>query len=324
LIRESPNCLCHDKIFLMINEYKHNDITWIDLDNPTAEEARDVAERFDIQPLVADELLSPTLRPKVDYYKDYIYLILHFPVMHKTDEQMQKSEAIQEVDFIIGKKFIITTRYTAVDALLEFSRVFEVQSILNKDDPSDHAGYLFFYMIRHLYKSMMNRLANINDLLVDIENQIFNGKEKQMVLEISRLNRLLLNYQQSTALHREILESFEVAGKKFFGEDFDYHLHGILGEYQKVRTEMQAAKEYLDELRNTNDSLLSTTQNEIMKILTITNFVILPMALIAGLFGMNTVTTPLVGHHYDFLIIVGIMFVLAASTYLFFRWKKWL
>lgn len=306
----------------MINEYKHKDIVWLDLENPTPDEAREIVDRFDIDPLVADELLSPTLRPKVEYKGDYIYLILHFPISHNTEEN--PGEKIQEVDFIIGKKFIITTRYNSVDALMEFSRVFAVQSILDKSDMSAHAGFIFFYMTQHLYKSMMNRLANIRDLMSDIETKIFSGQEKHMVVEISKINRLLLNYQQATDMHKEILESFSVAGEKFFGEDFDYHLHGILGEYYKVRTEMSATKDYLDELRSTNDSLLSTNQNEVMKILTVTNFVVLPLSLIAGVFGMNTITTPIVGEKFDFLIILLIMFTLAGSMFLFFRWKKWL
>lgn len=307
----------------MINEYKNNSIVWLDLENPTQDEVRQVAETYNIDPLIADELIEPSLRPRVDFHGDYIYMILHFPTSSVEDKRDRESK-IHEVDFIIGKNFVITTRYNIVDALLEFSKAFEVDAILRKDEMSEHAGYLFFYMIQHLYRSMMNQLAHINDLLDDIEQKIFSGKERQMVVEISRLNRLLLNYKQSTTLHKNILESFEIAGKKFFGKEFDYHLRGIIGEYYKVRSEMAATKEYLNELRSTNDSLLSTKQNEVMKILTITTFIVLPLSLLAGLFGMNTVSTPIVGHQDDFLIIVGVMAVLVIAVFLFFRWKKWL
>jgi Mg2+ and Co2+ transporter CorA len=99
---------------------------------------------------------------------------------------------------------------------------------------AQHAGYIFFYMIQNLYKNLENRLDHVRDILKDIENQIFSGNERQMVQEVSKLNRLLLNYRESTDLHQEILESFEVAGKKFFGKDFEYHLRSITGEYYKV------------------------------------------------------------------------------------------
>ena len=306
----------------MIIEHKNKNITWVDLENPTQDEARKVAEKYHIDPFVADELLAPTLRPKVDYHDNYIYLILHFPIAQGKDSDENPRNRIQEVDFIIGEKFIITTRYNAVDALLEFSKAFEVQAILNRFKSYDHAGYLFFYMIQHLYRSFMNRLESISDQLTDIEHKIFSGQEKQMVFEISKLNRLLLNYQQATHMHKEILESFQTAGTKLFGKDFGYHLHGILGEYHRVKNEMAGSKDYLDELRNTNDSLLSTKQNEVMKILTVTTFIVLPLSLIAGIFGMNTKSTPIVGHPQDFLIVLGVMLVITGSLFILFRFKK--
>jgi len=136
----------------MICEYKHRNITWIDLENPTAEEVKEVADRFNVDLMVASELLTPTLRSRVDYYKDYIYLILLFPIS-SSSTLGNHDERSQEIDFIVGKKFIITTRYSTVDALLEFSKVFEVHSILNKGNMSEHAGYIFYYMLQHLYKS---------------------------------------------------------------------------------------------------------------------------------------------------------------------------
>ncbi len=307
----------------MIYEYKNKGIVWVDLENPTSDEVKNIAERFGIDPMVAGELLIPTVRSRVDYYKDYIYLILLFPVSNSSTLD-NHTERTQEVDFIIGKKFIVTTRYTTVDALLEFSKVFEVHSILNKGNMSDNAGYIFYYMVQFLYKSLLNRLANIRDLLTDVENQIFAGDERKMVQEISKIDRFLLNYSECTSLHREVLESFAIVGKKFFGESFDYYLHSIVGEYLKVKTEMTSIKDYLNELRDTNNSLLTTKQNEIMKVLTVTNYIFLPLALIAGLFNMNTETMPIVGMPYDFYVILSIMIILMGAMFIYFKWKKWL
>jgi|AntRauTorcE11897_2_1112592.scaffolds.fasta_scaffold09995_3 magnesium transporter len=306
----------------MVKEFKHKKLTWIDLDNPTQEEVRELATKYGVDALTSNELLSPTIRPRVDYHDNYIYLILHFPNGHNDVNGFNKK--IEEVDFIIGKDFIITTHYTNIDALLEFSKIFEVESILDKSNMAQHAGYIFFYMIQNLYKNLENRLDHVRDILTDIENQIFSGNERQMVQEVSKLNRLLLNYRESTDLHQEILESFEVAGKKFFGKDFEYHLRSITGEYYKVRSSMDSAKEYLNELRDTNDSLLSTKQNEVMKILTITNFIFLPLALLAGIFGMNTKNMPIIGHPNDFWVLTASMIVIATVLFLYFKVKKWL
>ena len=66
----------------MISRYKYHELTWLDIESPTNEEVRGIMEEFDIHPIVADELLGPSLRHKVDTYENFIYLILHFPAVH--------------------------------------------------------------------------------------------------------------------------------------------------------------------------------------------------------------------------------------------------
>jgi magnesium transporter len=171
---------------------------------------------------------------------------------------------------------------------------------------------------------MYQEIQNMRDKISDYETEVFNDNERAMVSTLSRMNRVLLYYKESLSFHREILSSFEDAGKQIFEQEFTYYLRAVLGEYFKVQNALESAKDYLAELRETNDSLLSSKQNEIMKILTVTNFVFLPLALIAGIFGMNTIANPIVGTQNDFFVVLSIMILLALGMYIFFRNKKWL
>ena len=175
----------------MLTRYTHKNLTWIDLESPTQEEVRTVMTEFAINPLAADELLTPTLKPKVDQYDNFIYLILHFPAFKHSHAGGQN----QEVDFLIGKDFLVTTRYDTIDPIHKFSKVFEVNSILDRSDMGSHAGYLFFYMVKKLYKSISHELSAVEDALEDVEENIFSDREREMVVEISRLSRQLLNFQ---------------------------------------------------------------------------------------------------------------------------------
>lgn len=303
----------------MISRYKHNDLTWIDLESPTQGEVRDLMKEFSIDPLVAEELLSPTIRPKVDFMNDHIYMILHFPVM----VQLDSSESHHEIDFIVGKDYIITTRYSMVDPLNEFSKMFEVESLLDRENMGDHAGFILFYMIKKLYQSVENELSYLNDILRDINDRIFNGEEKEMVFHISQVSRDLLNFRRTLSTHKEVLASFEdVAGKLF--DNFSHHMSSIMGEYYHVQNKIDINMDNVIELRETNNSLVSTKQNEIMKILTIMAFVTFPLSLIASIFGMNTAFLPIVGSQYDFWIIISGMGVFTITFFAFFKYKKWL
>ena len=304
----------------MIFKYTYKDITWVDIESPTKEDIRQVMEEYDIHPIVADELISPTLRPKVDLYDDFIYLILHFPtISHK-----HCSDTEQEVDFIIGKNFLITTHYDVIDPLHEFSKVFEVNSILDKSNIGTHAGFLFFYIMREMYKSSLRELDMIQDVLEKIESKIFAGEEVKMVEVISNTSRDLLNFKQAMRPHKEVLESFELAGEKFFGKEFLYYMRGISGEYYKIYNILEGHRETLNELRNTNDSLLTTKTNETIKILTVIASLALPGAIIASIFGMNATSMPFVGEPNDFWILVSIIAAVTFLTLMFFKYKKWM
>ena len=301
----------------------YKDVKWIDLENPTNTEVRQLIEEFDITPVVANELISPSIRSHVDVHPKFLYLILHFPYSYSPHVDDTETKRTQEIDFIIGKNFIITTHYDNIDALDDFAKVFEVQSILDKSDLANHSGYVFYYMSKHFYKQMLNKIEMVQDLISETENKIFHGEEKQMVTEISRWNRVILTFKESLSSHEEVLKSFEIAGQKFFGEDFRYHLHSILSEYYKVARKIENAKEYLNELRMTNDSLLSTKQNEIVKNLTLMSFIFFPLALLAGIFGMNANFMPIIGDPFDFWKIISIMVALSLMMFALFKQKKW-
>lgn len=304
----------------MLTTYTHKKLTWVDLESPTTEEVRSVMEAYKLDPGVADELLMPSLKPKVDPYRDYIYLILHFPAFKHT----HSGDPNQEIDFVIGKNFIITTHYDTIDPMHKFSKMFEVNSILDRSDMGEHAGFIFYYMLKKLYKALEHELESIHDELAVISDRIFRGEEREMVIELSQVSRELLNFKRAIAAHREVLKSFETAGLKFFGSDFSYHLSAAINEHYRVVSQIEGNIEMLGELRETNNSLLSTKQNEVMKTLTIMAFIVLPATLIASIYNMNTTYLPVVGTPGDFWIIIGSMVLFTGALFTFFKFKRWL
>jgi magnesium transporter len=303
----------------MIQRYKHKNITWIDLESPNQDEVRTLVEEYNIDPLAANELLSPTSRSRVDFYGSYIYMILHFPhsTVHRNGHHTNGAPEIQEVDFIIGKDYIITTRYNQVDALHEFSKMFEANTILDKSEMTEHAGYVFFYMIRTLYRNIYSRIETVKEALFDVESKIFAGEERFMLKELSELNRVVINFKEAVLHHTEVLNSFEITGKKLFGDNFSYYLYSISGEFSKVKNAINGTKEYLDELRSTNDSLLSAKTNDTIKTLTMINFIFLPLSLFIDIVGFQ------ISSKHIWLGLIA-MTVVAIFLMIFFKWKKWL
>jgi len=70
-------------------------LTWIDIADPKKEDI-EYLKTLDFHPVVLKELLEPTLRPKVEQYNNYLYMVLHFPI-YRPKEKTSKS---MEMDFV--------------------------------------------------------------------------------------------------------------------------------------------------------------------------------------------------------------------------------
>ena len=303
----------------MLNRYQHKGLTWIDLESPTRDEVRHLVEEFHIEPLIGEELLLPSTRPRVEFYPSYLYVILHFPALRHSHRTLE-----QELDFIIGRDYIITARYDTVDPLHKFSKVFEVNSILDTSNIGEHAGYIFFYMLRKLYRSVEHEVEYVRQDLIMIEQHIFTGHEVKMVSAISRSARDLLNLRQTIEPHREVLHEIESSGARFFGEDFIPYLRALSNEYYRVHNHIMRNTDTLHELRETNNSLLSTKQNEVMKTLTVITAVAAPLALVAGLFGISSQYIPIINTPRGFWFVLGLMGIAAISIVYLFKRENWL
>lgn len=305
----------------MIKKYKNNSITWVDVEDPTNEEVRILMDEYDINPDIARELQLPTYKEKIATYRDYLYLVLHFPALRHTHK---KNASEQEIDFIVGKDFIITTRYEPIDALERFIKTFELNNILKKGLMENNAGNVLYFMIKELYRAMSDEVESINDTLKQIEKNIFKGKEKEMVTEISKANRDLISFNHIILTHRDVLVSLRDAGSKLFNNGFKDEFSIIINEYHRMEKALINNIDFLRELRDTNDSLLSSKQNETMKVLTVITFLALPFSVITGFFQMNTYSTPVLGINHDWQIIVSTELAVVFLFFLFVKMRRWI
>lgn len=303
----------------MIKKQNYKGVTWFDLETPTKEEARNLMEEFDLNPEVAQDILLPTFRDKISSYHDYIYLVLHFPAFKHTHNKSHR----QEIDFVIGKNFIITNRYESIDAMEKYAKIFEVNSILDKNEAEIGPGVIFLAMITTIYQSMSDELDSINYLLREAEKNIFAGKEKEMVFELSRIGREIINFNHIINPHGNILETLKQNSEKILGENFNLDLEKVINEYYKISKVLENVIEVMQELRETNNSLLSTKQNEIMKILTIFTFLALPFGILTGFFQMNTLATPVIGNNHDWYFIVGTEIIITIILFIIAKKKRW-
>ncbi len=306
----------------MTTTHTYRGIVWIDLESPDENEISSLVKRYDLHPLVGEELKSSPSLAKIDVYKEYTLVVLTLPVRTRHNDSYIVVD--REVDFVIGKHFLITSRFEAVEQLEYFAKIFEANEILGKEEKIEHAGHIFYYMIKRLYAGMRNDLENIRDGIVSAENRIFKGDERHMVEHLSNLNRELIDFKQTARIHHDIWTSMsERSEKSIFGADFAPYIEDIKNDFNHIHELIVNARELLADLRETNDSLLNTRQNEIIKDLTLIAFIFYPLTLVASIFTIPGVGVPLVDRPYGWMTIILLMIILSFGIWFWFKKKKW-
>lgn len=298
--------------------HESDNLTWIHITNPTTEEIEAVAEDYGIHLRTAEELLSANITSKTDLFDHYLFLVLRFP-------DIQKNQVTDfEIDCILTEETMISVSYEDNPAITNLERAIDTNAVLEEKKLGAHAGYLLYFLLSRLYQNINESLVMIERQLDRLEAEVFAGNHRDMVEALSDISRVLVDTNQLISNHKTVLPALEAAGRELYGDNFQYRLHRISGEHKRVKEKVTQLKETLNELRHTNDSLLTTRQNEVMKIFTIMAFLTFPLSLLSSIFGMETDAMPIVGHPYDFWIIVGAMAILVTAALTYFRYKKWI
>ncbi len=305
----------------MIFRHEYLDGVWVDLEQPSENEIRNAAHEFSISERLEAELLSPTPSSLVASDAGTALLVLHFPT-HGTDDGETKN---QEIDFIVGKNFILTVRYEVVAPLYHLKKLLEAQQLVTGKTPIT-TDVLLEILFAHLYTSMRDHTNHMADNLVRVEKEMFDGHERTTVRSISNVSREFLHVEAALATQEESLTHFLDVLKEcaFFDASFALRTQRIKTERANVARTVKTHRAVATELRETNIALLEAGQNEIMKTLTTVNFIFLPLGLISWTFAMRTEGMPLIDSPNAFWIVIAIMFGVAMLLTTFFIKRRWL
>ncbi|HEY8773915.1 MAG TPA: magnesium transporter CorA family protein [Gaiellaceae bacterium] len=294
-------------------------LTWVHLDAPTADEAARLAERFGWHPLDLEDVLSKRQRPKVDEYPEYLFAVLHFPAYDKAVQRLNAAE----LDLFLGPNFLITLPNVE---LLPVTRLFlrcQEDEELRETLFSKGSGYLLYHALDDLFDYCFPILDKIGHKLDSIEDEMFEGRAEDVVRDLSNVKQEIISYRKIIKPERSTLRLLERHVPRYLPEDLDLYFDDIVDAAERIWDLLDNYKEVVEGLEQTNESVISHRQNDVLRILTVFSVVLLPLTLLSGIFGMN-VDFPGFGSAGAFWGIVGAMIAIAIGLVSFFRYKRWL
>jgi magnesium transporter len=303
-----------------VAELSAQGLTWVHVDAPDQATANELAERFGWHPLDVEDILSKRQRPKVDDYPHYLFAVLHFPVFDKSIQRLNAAE----LDSFLGSDYLVTLPNVE---LLPVRRLF---NRCNDDEElrtqlfSKGSGRLLYEVLDDLFDYCFPILDKIGHKLDRIEDDVFEElASEDVVRDISNVKQEIISYRKIIKPQRPTLRVLERTVERFLPEELELYFDDIVDASERIWDLLDNYKEVVEALEQTNESQIARHQNDVLRVLTVFSVVLLPLTLIASIFGMN-VHFPGFGTAEAFWLIAGAMLTLIVGLVGFFRWKRWL
>lgn len=288
-------------------------LRWVNVGRPGRAELAWLQEHYDFHALDYEDVLSRNQRPKVDVYDDYLFVVLHFPDYDKTVGRLNALE----LDVFVGPDFVITIPnrpLRTIDYL--FSRV-ESRPEERAKHFSRGPGYLLYRIVDECVDASFPMLRKIGNKLEQLEEDIFEGRSKEIVRDISNVKQEIINFRKIVRPQRTALKDLNAA-RRYLVEEEELYFDDINDANERIWDMLENFKEVSEALESSNESVLAHQQSGALNVLTAMSVIVLPLTLIASIWGMN-VHVPGQDNAAWFFALVGTMVGLLGLMVWWFR-----
>lgn len=284
---------------------------WVHLLAPTGKEVEEIGKEFSFHPLDLEDVMSRNQRPKLDHYEKYLFLILHFPLWEGGRVQTV------EMDMFLGEDFIVTSSNMPLPPAEELFARFAS----GKDSTLTAQGtaYLLYLLVDACFDHCFPMLRRIGAKLETLEDDIFSGKNNEIVRDLSNAKQEIINFRKIIRPGRAVMKSLE----KEEEQDMGLYFGDTIDAQERIWDMLENYKEVVDALTESNDAVLGREVNNVLRVLTSISVIVLPLTLIASIWGMN-VGVPGVHSTTGFWEVLGGMLAILVGMVVFFRRRGWL
>jgi magnesium transporter len=294
-------------------------VRWIYIEKPR-EVDRDWLEReFGFHPLAIEDVASRNQRPKLDAYDDYLFIVLHFPVFDKPTGRLLTAE----VDLFVGPDYLITLPDQNVPPLAAMFERYRERDEVRQATFSKGTGYLLYRIVDTCVDASFPMLRKMGAKLDELEDDIFEGRSDQIVRDISNAKQEIINFRRVMRPMRAVLRDLERTKQRYLADDLDIYFDDITDAAERIWDVLENYKEVAEALEDSNESVLSHRLNASLRVLTAFSVAMLPLTLLASIFGMN-VDIPGDESLFEFWVIIAIMGATLVSVLAFFRRRGYL
>ncbi len=275
-----------------------------------------LAERFNLHPLTVEDMANTRLRPKVEEFEGYLYLIVRMIYMDDNHEL-----DTEQVSLVLTGKTVITVQERREDVFEPLRKRIEAGKGRIRYAGSDYLLYAIVDAVVDHYFQVLEHLTVQADAL---GRNLYDNPQDDVLDEISDLKATVMDVRRDVWPMRELIARLQRDEAGVFSEGTRTYLRDVYDHIMQVMDLLEQLRENLDSMGEQFLSGLSRRMNEVMKTLTIFSTIFLPLTFVAGLYGMNFAYMPELQLHWAYPVTLGVMLCIAIGLFFFFKRKKWM
>jgi magnesium transporter len=292
-----------------------SDKLWIDICDPSPEDLQSIAKEYDLDEDSLRLIGQKTKKPQIRMLDNYIFSII-LDIRFKTIKQL----IVEGIYIYVGQNWIITIHSSEV-------KIFStVKDILEKKNTK-----LFASNINALYYTIIDEIiSRYEHLLTAIELTITDFEQKSLYKKPSKnmLSYLDIVAKQTIVMRRHFWYTRDAINFLTHTQNQDNEIRYLQIAYDDIGQLIDLVESYGDTINSTRDlymANISLQLNDTMRILTIFSVILLPLTLIAGIYGMNGLDlTKLSDIPQGLLLVLVTMALISILLLIFFKRKQWI
>jgi len=302
----------------LIDDWRRDtaDLLWVDIQDPVQEVIEPLLEeRFGFHELAAEDTLSPNTLPKYDSFAHYDFFIFRTVDVNVSEH---KSETFK-IGAFLGEKFLFT-------AHRQMQTVDDVCNRLKGDRRMLERGpdFLLYSIVDEMVDSYFPLLETIEEAVDDLQDRIFEQADPIHLDELLHLKRDVNVLRRQALPQRELLNQISRGDARFVKREHLIYFRDVYDHMFRISETIDVDR---DQMTGTMDAYLSVVANrtnETMKVLTIFSAVMLPLTLIAGIYGMNFEHMPELKWLHGYPFAIGLMVAVAVLMLGWFWRSGWI
>ena len=290
------------------------DKAWIDLIDPTDDMIKSISAHFHLDQSALNLFNSKSKKPQIRVLDEHTFTIL-------LDIKFNNSQTVvtEGVYLFCGKNWLITIHSAEVDLTKSIRKLLEVE---NKKLMIESIEALFYSVLSQLIDRYEQVLTAVELTITDLEEKALNESARETIRYLAILSRQLIVFRRHFWRMRDVVNFLSHMEKD------QNEVKYIQMAYDNISHLVELVESYRDTINSVRDlyiANISLEMNDTMRTLTIFATILLPLTLVASIYGMNGLDlNSLSKLPSGFIIVMVTMIIITGSLFLLFSKKKWI